>query len=111
MVTGYELSQTKDTYKVLVCQRKMYLDPFLQRSLRDYHRPSSYSVCTLGQKIQLKVSLSLSLTQSKASLSQSKASLSQSKASLSQSKASLSQSKASLSVKGLSLSVKGLSFS
>ena len=44
-------SQIKDTYKVFVCQRKMYLDPFIQENLRDYNKPCCYSVCTLGHKV------------------------------------------------------------
>ncbi len=46
-----ELNQIKDTYKVFVCQRKMYLDPFIQESLLHYNKPCYYSICALGHKV------------------------------------------------------------
>ena len=46
-----ELNQIKDTYKVFVCQSKLYLDTFIQGDLRHYNSPCCYSVCALGHKV------------------------------------------------------------
>lgn len=51
---GYEppSKQITDTYKVFVSPKKMYLEPFLQRSLTDYHRALSYSICSYGHRVR-----------------------------------------------------------
>ena len=52
---GYDppSKQITDTYKVFVSPKKMYLEPFLQRGLTDYHRPCSYSVCSYGPRVSV----------------------------------------------------------
>ena len=48
---GQDLNQIKDTYKVFLSTKKLHLEPFLQKSLIEYHQPLYYSVCTLGHKV------------------------------------------------------------
>ena len=50
---GYspELGRIKDIYKVFICQRKMYMEPFMQRGLSHYHHPCCYTVSSFGPQV------------------------------------------------------------
>ena len=44
--------QITDIYKVFVSPKKMYLEPFLQRGLHEYHWASNYGVYSLGRRVR-----------------------------------------------------------
>jgi len=45
--------QITDIYKVFVSPKKMYLEPFLQRGLHEYHCACNYSICSIGRRPDL----------------------------------------------------------
>lgn len=54
-LAGYDppAKQITDLYKVFVSPKKMYLEPFVQRGLPNYHQACSYNVCSYGPRTDL----------------------------------------------------------